>query len=65
MRDPAPEELEQVMSAKKILLLAAVALIVFYVLAQPTQAANAAHTVLGWLGDGADAIIKFVRELFT
>jgi hypothetical protein len=52
-------------NAKKIILLAVVALLVFYLITQPTQSANAVHTVLGWLRDGADAIILFVKGLFA
>ncbi|ALG15501.1 hypothetical protein AOZ06_43100 [Kibdelosporangium phytohabitans] len=50
---------------KKILLLAVVALLVFYLITQPTQSANAVQTVLGWLRDGAEAIITFVKSLFA
>ncbi|MEV4316519.1 hypothetical protein [Actinocrispum sp. NPDC049592] len=53
------------MNAKKIVLLAVVALLVFYLITQPTQSANAVQTVLGWLREGADAIITFVKQLFA
>lgn len=53
------------MNVKKVLLLAVVALLVFYLITQPTQSANAVHSVLGWLRDGADAIITFVKSLFA
>jgi hypothetical protein len=55
----------QPVNAKKIILLAVVALLVFYLITQPTQSANAVHNVLGWLRDGADAIITFVKSLFA
>ncbi|MFC0108653.1 TcpD family membrane protein [Kibdelosporangium aridum] len=53
------------MNVKKILLLAVVALLVFYLITQPTQSANAVQTVLGWLRDGAEAIITFIRGVFA
>jgi cell shape-determining protein MreC len=52
-------------NAKKVILLAVVALLVFYLITQPTQSASAVHTVLGWLRSGADAIITFVKSLFA
>lgn len=53
------------MNVKKIVLLAVVALLVFYLVTQPQQSANAVHNVLGWLRDGADAVITFVKSLFA
>jgi hypothetical protein len=52
-------------NGKKIVLLAIVALMLFYLITQPQQSADAVHTVLGWLRDGADAIITFVKSLFA
>lgn len=52
-------------NVKKIVLLAVVALLLFYLITQPTQSAEGVQTVLGWLRDGADAIITFVKELFA
>ena len=51
--------------AKKAMILAGVALVLFYVITQPTQAANAVQGLLGWLKDGAEAIITFMRNLFA
>ena len=53
------------MNAKKVLLLVGVALVLFYVITQPTQAADAVQGILGWLEDGAEAIITFMRNLFA
>jgi len=44
---------------------AAVALILFYVITQPSQAAEAVQGILGWLRDGAEAIITFMKNLFA
>jgi hypothetical protein len=51
--------------AKKAMMLVGVALVLFYVITQPTQAANAVQGLLGWLKDGAEAIITFMRNLFA
>jgi len=51
--------------AKKALMLVGVALVLFYVITQTTQAAQAVQGILGWLQDGAEAIITFMRNLFA
>jgi hypothetical protein len=51
--------------AKKAAILVGAALILFYVITQPTQAAEAVQGLLGWLRDGAEAIITFMRNLFA
>jgi len=51
--------------AKKAMMLVGVALVLFYVITQPTQAAAAVQSLLGWLRDGAEAIITFMRNLFA
>jgi hypothetical protein len=52
-------------NAKKIVLLAVVALLLFYLITQPQQSADAVQAVLGALRDGAEAIITFVKSLFA
>jgi hypothetical protein len=52
-------------NGKKIITLAVVALLLFYLITQPQQSASAVHNVLGWLRGGADAIITFVKSLFA
>jgi len=52
-------------NAKKALILVGVALVLFYVITQPGQAAEAVQNILGWLQDGAEAIITFMRNLFA
>jgi hypothetical protein len=56
---------ESAMNAKKAMMLVGVALILFYVITQPTQAAQAVQGILGWLKDGAEAIITFMKNLFV
>lgn len=53
------------MDVKKILILAGVAIVLFYVITQPNSAANAVQGIFGWLRDGAEAIITFLRSLFA
>ncbi|WP_165436291.1 hypothetical protein [Amycolatopsis suaedae] len=50
---------------KKILIIGVVVLILFFLISRPEQSANAVHTALGWLRDGAEAIVTFVRSLFS
>jgi hypothetical protein len=50
---------------KKIVTFAVVALLLFYLITQPTQSAEAVQAVLGWLKDGADAVITFVKSVFA
>ena len=52
-------------NAKKFLVVAVVALVLFFLITKPTQSADVVHNVLGWLQDGAEAIVTFVRELFS
>jgi hypothetical protein len=56
---------ESAMNAKKVMMLVGVALILFYVITQPTQAAEAVQGILGWLRDGAEAIITFMKNIFA
>lgn len=53
------------MDAKKAMIVVGVALVLFYVITQPTQAAAAVQDLLGWLEDGAEAIITFMTNLFA
>ncbi|TCP47922.1 hypothetical protein EV191_111127 [Tamaricihabitans halophyticus] len=53
------------MKAKKVVVIVVVVLVLFYVISQPQQAADGVQTVLGWLRDGAEAIITFVKNLFA
>lgn len=53
------------MKAKKVLMLVGVALVLFYVITQPGPAAQAVQDILGWLREGAEAIIVFVQNVFA
>lgn len=52
-------------NTKKILIVAAVALVLFFLITKPTQSADVVHDILGWLRNGAEAIVTFVRSLFS
>ncbi|MBB5955855.1 hypothetical protein FHS29_002436 [Saccharothrix tamanrassetensis] len=53
------------MNVKKVVTLAAVALLLFLLITQPDQSAEAVKTAIGWLRQGAESIITFVRSLFN
>jgi hypothetical protein len=50
---------------KKILVVAVVALVLFFLITQPHESADTVHRVLGWLKSGAQAIVTFVKSLFS
>jgi hypothetical protein len=52
-------------NAKKVLIVGVVALVLFFLISQPTESANAVKDFLGWLQDGAEGIITFFKELFN
>ncbi|MFD9891074.1 hypothetical protein [Amycolatopsis sp. NPDC058986] len=49
---------------KKVLIIAVVLLVLFFLITQPNQSAGVVHTALGWLKNGAEAIVTFFRSLF-
>jgi hypothetical protein len=51
--------------AKKIIVLALVAVLVLYIVTQPSDAGEKARMIAGGLRDAADAIVTFVISLFT
>ena len=53
------------MNAKKIIALLAVALVLFFLITQPTQSATLVTTILTWLKNAALAVITFVKSLFV
>ena len=53
------------MDVKKAAILVVVALLLFYVITQPSQAAGMVQGILAWLRDGAEAIITFLKNLFA
>jgi len=52
-------------NAKKLITLAAVAFVLFFLISQPQESATAVTNVLNWLKSGAESIITFVKDLFA
>ena len=52
------------MKAKKIIILCAVALVLFFLISQPTQSAAVVTNILNMLKQGAEALVTFVKTLF-
>lgn len=52
------------MNVKKVVLLAAAAVLVYSLIAHPTQLGDGVQTVFGWIGDGIQSIFTFVRSAF-
>jgi hypothetical protein len=52
-------------NTKKVLIVAVVALVLFFLITKPNQSADVVHNILGWLRNGAEAIVTFVRSLFS
>jgi hypothetical protein len=54
-----------VVDTKRILVLAGVALLVFFLVTQPTQSAAIVTNILDTLQEAAEALITFVRSVFN
>ncbi|HET6504600.1 MAG TPA: hypothetical protein VFG87_27950 [Amycolatopsis sp.] len=52
-------------NTKKVLIVVVVAFVLFFLITRPTQSADVVHNILGWLRNGAEAIVTFVRSLFA
>ncbi|HET6291128.1 hypothetical protein P3102_05080 [Amycolatopsis sp. QT-25] len=53
------------MNAKKLLTFAGIALVLFFVIAQPGQAAGLVGNIIGFLRDSAESVITFVSSVFS
>ncbi|MBK1788932.1 hypothetical protein [Prauserella cavernicola] len=53
------------MNAKKLAIIAGIALVLFFVIAQPGQAAGLVNNIIGFLRDAAEAVITFVSNIFS
>ncbi|HEX6360810.1 hypothetical protein [Actinophytocola sp.] len=51
------------MKAKKVLLLAATAVLIYTLLAHPTVLGDGVQQILGWIGDGLGAIVDFMKSV--
>jgi hypothetical protein len=52
-------------NAKKLVTWIVVALVAYLLIGRPIESANAVHQVLDWVRQGAEALITFVRSVFT
>lgn len=52
------------MNIKKILSVAAVALVIYLIVVDPQGAADSVRTVLSWLQGAAQSLIAFIRNVF-
>ncbi|WP_199441587.1 hypothetical protein [Umezawaea beigongshangensis] len=50
---------------KKILTFAGVGLVLFFMIAEPANAAQLVQNILGTLRDAAEAIVTFAKNLFA
>jgi hypothetical protein len=50
------------MKAKKVIMLAAVAVLVYTLIAHPTQLGDGVQQIFSWIGDGLQAIIDFLKS---
>jgi hypothetical protein len=53
------------MNAKKLTLLAVAAVLIYTLIAHPTQLGDGVQTVLGWIGDGLGAIVDFMKSVVS
>ncbi|CAM4133443.1 hypothetical protein KIPE111705_42195 [Kibdelosporangium persicum] len=53
------------MNTKKILVLTGVALLVFFLVTQPQASAGIVNNILSTIKDAAEALILFVRSVFS
>ena len=51
------------MKAKKVILLAATAVLIYTLIVYPTMLGDGVQAILGWVGDGLGAIVDFMRSV--
>jgi hypothetical protein len=51
------------MKAKKVILLAATAVLIYTLIVHPTMLGDGVQAILGWVGDGLGAIVDFMRSV--
>jgi len=52
-------------NTKKVITILGIALVLFFVIAKPNEAAGLVGNVIGWLRDSAEAVITFVSNVFS
>lgn len=50
------------MNVKKVVLLAATAVLIYTLIVHPAQLGDGVQTIFGWIGDGIDSIFEFFRS---
>ncbi|WP_154814061.1 hypothetical protein [Actinophytocola xinjiangensis] len=50
------------MNIKKALLLSAAAVLVYTLIAHPTQLGDGVQSIFGWIGDGIQSVFAFFRS---
>lgn len=53
------------MNVKKALIIAGAALLVFFLVTEPTQSAGIVNQILGTLGDAAESLVIFMKTIFS
>ncbi len=53
------------MSAKKIIILAGTAVLIYSLVVYPVQLANGVQAAVGWITTGVESAITFARTVFT
>ena len=51
--------------SKALLILVAAAVLVYTLIAHPTQLGDGVQTILGWVGDAVEAVIDFFRSVVS
>ncbi len=51
------------MKAKKVILLAATAVLIYTLLVHPTMLGDGVQQILSWIGDGLGAIVDFMKSV--
>ena len=51
------------MKAKKVILIAVAAVLIYTLLWHPTQLGDGVQQILSWIGDGLGAIVDFMRSV--
>jgi hypothetical protein len=51
------------MKVKKVLLLAAAAVLIYTLIAHPTQLGDGVQTVIGWITGAIEAIVAFFKSI--
>lgn len=50
------------MKPKKVLLIVAAAVLVYTLVVHPTSLGDGVQTIFGWIGDGIESIITFLKS---